>query len=138
MTDTHDTPEAVEALVAAINVHEARFGYGPHDEECAAAILASMPDMVLTPRVATADWTGSSRKDAEIARLRAALDEVYDKAPGPWLALTLSETTQAVLAETGRQRSGKGRVTSTRLDQRLKANRNRAALAPSEPERIEP
>ena len=27
----------------------------------------------LVPKVATADWTGSTRKDAEIARLRAAL-----------------------------------------------------------------
>ena len=28
------------------------------------------------PRVATADWTGSTRKEAEIARLRAALEEI--------------------------------------------------------------
>ena len=42
------------------------------------SVLAAMPDWVLMPRVATADWTGSTKRavpDAEVARLRAALDQ---------------------------------------------------------------
>ena len=76
---THDTPEAaVAAALADCDVIE---GYswdsqvppGWRHVKLAAAILAAMPDWTLVPRVATADWTGSTRKDAEIARLRAAL-----------------------------------------------------------------
>ena len=68
---THDTPEA--ALAAAM-----RDLYGPdHDSKFwlddAEFLLAKMSDWTLMPRVATADWTGSTRKDAEAARLRAAL-----------------------------------------------------------------
>jgi hypothetical protein len=74
----------------------------------------------------------SSPASADAERLRAALDEVYDRAPGPWLA-SLTPETQATLSETGHMRRtlGRGRVTNPRLDQRLKANR-RAATRPAE------
>ena len=72
---THDTPEA--ALAAALKLHGFRIvggaWHGRNAEDLAAAILAAMLDWTLVPRVATADWTGSTRKDAEVARLRAAL-----------------------------------------------------------------
>ena len=46
------------------------------------------PDWTLVPRVATADWTGSTRKDATIVRLRTAIQAVLDDAesqhPGGW------------------------------------------------------
>ena len=52
------------------------------------SVLAAMPDWVLMPRVATADWTGSTRKDATIVRLRTAIQAVLDDAesqhPGGW------------------------------------------------------
>jgi hypothetical protein len=97
-------------------------------ETSAAAILGEravfLPDGL--PELDGALFLLGERK-AEIERLRVALDEVYDKAPGPWLALVLSTDTQAVLAETGRKRSGRGRVTSRKFDQRLKVNRDRRA-----------
>ena len=112
---THDTPEAVCA--AALDDHwlESFFDQGfvrcscetwrmdipgdltmpalgkhfaPFNQHVAAAILAAMPGWTLVPRVATADWTGSTRKDAEAARLRAAIQAVLDDAesqhPGGW------------------------------------------------------
>jgi hypothetical protein len=65
-----------------------------------------------------------------IARLEAALSEVYDKAPGPWL-IGLSEATQAAICEGRQGRSGRGRVTSRKFDQRLKENRDRRAALTS-------
>ena len=90
---THDTPEAEAVLAAAM-----RDLYGPdHDPKFwlddAEFLLAAMPDWTLVPRVATADWTGSGKPadavpDAEIARLRAAIQAVLDDAesqhPGGW------------------------------------------------------
>jgi hypothetical protein len=99
---THE-PEA--ALAAALQYVCAKNGWRilgrPADpvlhsyEEFAAALLAAMPDMTLVPRVATADWTGSTRNvgieeviaqanarqataEAEVARLRAALAHIQD------------------------------------------------------------
>ena len=87
---THDTPEAEAVLAAAM-----RDLYGPdHDPKFwlddAEFLLAAMPDWTLVPRVATADWTGSTKgaDDAEVARLRAAIQAVLDDAesqhPGGW------------------------------------------------------
>jgi hypothetical protein len=90
---THDTPEA--ALAAALAVEFGKAGFfrpGASMEfltEQARMMLhdalAALPDWTLVPRVATADWTGSTRKDAEIARLRAALQRVtsvYERPAG--------------------------------------------------------
>ena len=85
---THDTPEA--ALAAAVEAaHRLYYPVGELElNATAAAILAAMPDWVLMPRVATADWTGSTRKDATIVRLRTAIQAVLDDAesqhPGGW------------------------------------------------------
>jgi hypothetical protein len=99
---THDTPEA--ALADALDAFDVvDYRIDPHGtpighDEAATAILAAMPDMMLVPRVATADWTGSTRKDAdadamaltgamedvlfENARLRAALEIIAAKPRG--------------------------------------------------------
>ena len=84
----HDTPEAEAVLAAAM-----RDLYGPHDPKFwlddAEFLLAKMSDWTLVPRVATADWTGSTKRaDVEVARLRAAIQAVLDDAesqhPGGW------------------------------------------------------
>ena len=41
----------------------------PMPDVIAAAILAAMPDWVLMPRVATADWTGSTKAAGRMGRL---------------------------------------------------------------------
>ena len=68
---TRDTPEAEDVLAAAM-----RDLYGPdHDPKFwlddAEFLLAAMPDWVLMPRVATADWTGSTidQKVEELERI---------------------------------------------------------------------
>ena len=73
---THDTPEAALAAalsnVPTIKYVIARGGRynGAWWDRFAAEVLAAMPDWVLMPRVATADWTGSTKRDAaEVARL---------------------------------------------------------------------
>jgi hypothetical protein len=87
---THDTPEAVlaeaqrSAYVALHNDHMLDVLESVWSDDCptcarfaevsAAAILAAPADWMLVPRVAIADWTGSTRKDAEIARLREAVE----------------------------------------------------------------
>ena len=83
--DTHDTPEAVLAAACRTATPKCNCGFissydDGHMPDCAirqlptpSAILAAMPDWTLVPRVATADWTGSTKRaapDAEVARLR--------------------------------------------------------------------
>ena len=85
---THDTPEA--ALADALDAFDVvDYRIDPHGtpighDEAATAILAAMPDMMLVPRVATADWTGSTRKDADKADLYRAM---YVALAAKWAAL---------------------------------------------------
>ena len=71
---THDTPEAV--LIDALDPFDVvDYRIDPHGRlidhrEAAAAILAAMPDWTLVPRVATADWTGSTKRADDAERLR--------------------------------------------------------------------
>ena len=91
---THDTPEAT--LAAALRadwpcictpIWTERGLSDPdcphHDPEADAAdLIAALDDWTLVPRVATADWTGSTKRaDAEEARLRAALAEIAEGHP---------------------------------------------------------
>ena len=66
---TNDAPEV--ALAKAMEEQGVESSYIPPDfPEDAAAILAAMPGWVLMPRVATADWTGSTKRE----RLAGILD----------------------------------------------------------------
>jgi hypothetical protein len=105
MVTPHDTPEATDAraaladaLIGVCNEHEWSI-YATNNGGAvwvdrrwfAGALYAALsPDWTLMPRVATADWTGSTRKgvdvpaeenmDAEIARLRAELEGILGEA----------------------------------------------------------
>jgi hypothetical protein len=65
---THDTPEAVDEMRAALEAVDVRYAgvfsneRSPGPQELATAILAAMPGWTLVPRVATADWTGSTKR----------------------------------------------------------------------------
>src|ERR1017187_7254294 len=70
---TRDTPEAaLDAAMAAVGVHVDLRREETRPLGCGScmpatpATLAAMTDMMLVPRVATADWTGSPRKDADV------------------------------------------------------------------------
>jgi hypothetical protein len=85
---THDTPEAAlaaalrDAMDASEQNPEVWLDYGDMADFLAKTSLAALEGWTLVSRVATADWTGSTRKDAEIARLRSLLTICYDAIDG--------------------------------------------------------
>ena len=80
---THDTPEAVKALAGAWSRYLAATAPGAFTAEQlmddAGGILSALDGWRLVPNVATADWTGSTKRaEAELTRLRAALERIAE------------------------------------------------------------
>ena len=75
---THDTPEAALAAVLRATSGIPPMYRGPVGawEPTAAALLAAMPGWTLVPRVATADWTGSTKRAEPDAERLAELDGI--------------------------------------------------------------
>jgi len=85
---THDTPEATLPCICT-PIWTERGLSDPdcphHDPEADAAdLIAALDDWTLVPRVATADWTGSTKRaDAEVARLRAGVATTIRRLASP-------------------------------------------------------
>jgi len=124
---THDTPEAV--LATAVRAVPPPSSGTRGATEYAHDILAALPpDWTLVPRVATADWTGSTKRaDSEVARLRAAIQAVLDDAesqhPGGWgpdvttVGILRAALDQAVL-HPGGEEGRNGEEAEARMDGR--------------------